>query len=88
MLKKRKKAWHDRQIKSKQFEVGGLVLMHEKQFLKRTGKLRTHQLGPYIITKITDGGVVKLQKLDGTKFQGLVNGSRLKPYHDSSDLVA
>ena len=31
---------------------------------------------------------MKLEKLDGTNVRGLVNGSRLKPYYDSCNLVA
>ena len=51
------------------------------------GKLKTHSLWLYIVIHITDGGIVKLHKLDGTPVKGLVNGSRLKPYQDSHDLV-
>ena len=63
--KQRKKVWHDRHIKSKHFEVGGLVLMYDNKFFKHTGKLKTHWLGPYVIKKIIDGRVVKLENLDG-----------------------
>ena len=31
---KRKKVWHDRHIKRKRFEVGGLVLMYDSKFFK------------------------------------------------------
>ena len=62
--------------------------MYDNKFFKHPGKLKTHQLGMYIITKIIDGGAVKFQNLDGTKVQGWVNGSCLKPYQDKSDLVA
>ena len=62
--------------------------MYDNKFFKHLGKLRTDWLELYIITKITEGGTVKLQNLDGTEVQGLMNGSRRKPYHDSSDLVA
>ena len=49
--------------------------------------MKTHWLGPYAVIKITKGGAVQLEKLDGTPLKGLVNGSRLKPYQDSCDLV-
>ena len=84
--KQRKKACHDQHINRKQFEVRGIVLMYDKKFLKHPGKLKTHWLGSYIVMKIIDGAV-KLQKLDETEVQGLVNGSQLKPYHNSCDLV-
>ena len=48
--------------------------MYDNKKFKHPGKLRTHWLGPYIIMKITDGGAVKLLKLDGTEVQGMVNG--------------
>ena len=64
--KKRQKVWHDRHIKRNNFEVGALVLMYYSKFFKHLGKLKTHWLGPYVIKEISDGGVVKLEKLDGT----------------------
>ena len=64
--KQRKKVWHDRHIKRKHFEVRGLVLMYDNKIFKHPGKFRTRWLGPYIVMKITDGGVVKLKNLDGT----------------------
>ena len=39
-----------------------------------------------MITKITDGGALKLQNLDGIEVQVLVNGSRVKYYIDNYDL--
>ena len=62
--------------------------MYDNKKFKHPGKLRTHWLGPYIVTKITNGGAMKLQKLDGTKVQGLVNGSQQKLYHDNCELAA
>ena len=62
--------------------------MYESNFFKHLGKLRTQWLGSYIVMNITDGGAMKLQKLDGTEVQDLVNGSRLKLYHNSCDFVA
>ena len=72
--KQRQKSWHDRHIKRKHFKVGGLFFMQDIKFFKHPRKLRTHWLGSSIITKITDGGAVKLLKLDGTEVQGMVNG--------------
>ena len=55
-------------------------LMYDSKFLKHPGKLRTHWLGPYVVKYFTDGGEVKLQKLEGIPLNGLVNGSQIKPY--------
>ena len=59
--------------------------MYESKIFKNPGKLKTHWLGPYAIKEIIDGGEVKLEKLDGTEVQGLINGIRLKPYFDNCD---
>ena len=85
--KVRQKAWHDRHIKNKQFHIEDLVLLYDSKFLKHPSKLRTHWLGSYIVSQITEGRAMQLKKLDGTPFKGLVNGSRLNPYHDSRNIV-
>ena len=54
--KQRKKVWHDRHIKIKHFEVGGLVHMYDSKFFKHLGKLQTHWLGPYVVKEIAEGG--------------------------------
>ena len=81
--KERQKLWHDLHIKNKYFLVGGLVLMYDNKFFKHPGMLKTHWLGPYVVREIIDGQAVKLEKLDGTKVRGLINGIRLKPYFDN-----
>ena len=72
--KERQKSWHDHHITTKQFKLGGLVLMYDSKFLKHLGKLKTHWLGPYVVAHITEAGVVKLHKLDGTPVVGMING--------------
>ena len=79
--KQQQKALHDRHIRIKPVEEGGLVLRYDSKLFKHSGKLKTHWLGPYRIVHITDAGAVKLQKLDGTYVVGMVNGSRPKPYY-------
>jgi len=36
--------------------------------------------GPYVVTRILDGGVYGLRELDGTEAKSLVAGSRLKKF--------
>ena len=62
------------------------MLLYESKYFKHLGKLKTHWLGPYVITHITDAGAVKLQKLDGTYVTGMVNGSFLKPYFEGHNI--
>ena len=64
--KKRQKVWHDRHIKNKNFEVGGLVGMYDSNFFKHPGNLKKNWLGPYLVKEITDGGALKLEKIPGT----------------------
>ena len=59
--------------------------MYDSIFFKHLGKLKTIWLGPYVVKEITKEGVVKLEKLDGTKVKGLINGIQLKPYLDNYD---
>ena len=48
--KEREKAWHDKHIKSKIFQIGDLVLLYDSKFVKfPAGKFKTHWLGPYQI---------------------------------------
>ena len=47
--KAREKAWHDRHIKSKTFQIGDLVLLYDSKFIKFPGNFKTHWLGPYQI---------------------------------------
>ena len=85
--KQRHKSLHDRHITTKQFKVGGLVLMYDSKFLKHSGKLKIHWLGRYVVAHITEAGVVKLYKLDGILVVGMINGSRLKTYRDNCGMV-
>ena len=61
--------------------------MYDSKLFKHPGKLKTHWLGPYIVKEITEGGAVKLEKLNGIDVIGIINGSQLKPYFYNCDLV-
>jgi hypothetical protein len=55
--KEREKAWHDRHIKHKKFQVGDLVLIYDNKFMQHPWKFRMHWLGPYVIQHVTEIGV-------------------------------
>ena len=78
--KAREKAWHDRHIKNKTFQIGDLVLLYDSKFLKFPWKFKTHWLGPYQIQQVTEGGAAQLSQLNGELLPTWINGSRLKPY--------
>ena len=61
--------------------------MYDSKFLKHSGKLKTHWLGPYVVAHITEACTVKLHNLYGTPVVAMINGSRLKPYYDDCDKV-
>jgi transposase InsO family protein len=54
--KEREKAYHDRHIKKKAFKQGDLVLLYDNKFMKHPGKFRTHWLGPFKVSYVTEGG--------------------------------
>ena len=81
--KTREKAQHDRHIKSKAFKEGDLVLLYDSKFIKFPCKFHMNWLGPYQVKYVTDGGTVKLAKLNNEEIPTLVNGSRLKLYRDN-----
>ena len=54
----REKAWHDRHVKNKIFQIGNLVLLYDSKFVKFPGKFKTHWLGPYQIQQVTEGGAI------------------------------
>jgi hypothetical protein len=80
--KSREKAWHDRHIKWKKFQVGDLVLLYDNKFMQHPGNFRMHWLGPYVIQQVTETGVAELETLNGEVLRGMVNGSQLKLYRD------
>jgi hypothetical protein len=78
--KARKKAWHDKHIKTKVFAQGDKVLFNDSRYEKHLGKLCMHWLGPFIVLEIRPSGAVILVQPDGMLWPGWVNGALLKPY--------
>ena len=60
--KRRQKRWHDKNVHSKEFQHGDLVLLYTLKKQKR--KLKMRGLGPFVINEITNGGAVRLETLD------------------------
>ena len=80
--KEREKAWHDRHIKKKKFQVGDLVLLYDIKFMQHPRKFRIHWLGPYVIQHVIETCVAQLETPNGEVLGGMVNGSQLKLYRD------
>jgi hypothetical protein len=81
--KEQEKAYHDRNIKIKEFNQGDMVLVYDSKFMKHPGKFRTHWMGPYEVAYVTEGGAAQLNTLNGEWKEGLANWSRLKLYYDN-----
>jgi hypothetical protein len=75
--KERTKRWHDKQIKTMQFKLGGRVLLfNSRVHLFGHGKLHSKWEGPYLVLDVTDHGTVTLQCDDRDTFKA--NGECLK----------
>nr|GEV46040.1 reverse transcriptase domain-containing protein [Tanacetum cinerariifolium] len=69
---------HDSKIKNRIFNVGDRVLLFNSHLKIFSGKLKTHWLGPFTITKVFPYETVELSQPDGPNFK--VNGHRVKHY--------
>ena len=70
-----------RNIKSKNILVSDLVLLYDNIIKRKSYKLETTWLGPYIIEDLNLNGSVRLKTLQGHVFPKVVNGIRLKHYY-------
>ena len=75
------KQWHEKFIKQKQFNVGDWELLFDSWFKNLKGKLTTHCLGPYEVVTTFDNGLVKIKTIDGSEVSFIVNGHKLRLYH-------
>ena len=55
-------------------------MLYDSRYKDFKGKLMTRWLGPYVIEKCHDNGVVKIRTIDAKSIPFLVNGYRLKIY--------
>ena len=78
--KRRRKQWHDKNIKTQRFKVGDLVLMYTLKKHKR--KLKKRGLGPFVVNTLSTSGAVRLETLEGAHMPNFINGSRLKCYEE------
>ena len=80
IYKEKTKVFHDKMISRKEFKVGHKVLYHSRLHLF-PGKLRSHWVGPFVVTNVFPHGVVEIQSLATSKVFK-VNGHRLKPFYE------
>ena len=78
-LKRRQKKFHDSHISTKEFKLGDLVLLFTlKQFVSKFTK---QGQGPYVISRISSSGAVKLSTLDGEEMANWISGCQIKKYN-------
>ncbi|KAK4389707.1 hypothetical protein Sango_2307700 [Sesamum angolense] len=81
IYKEKTKAFHDRIISRKEFNIGQKVLLFHSKLKLFPGKLRSRWIGPFIVTNVFPHGAVEI-KTPTTQKVFKVNGHRLKPFYE------
>ncbi|XP_059458340.1 uncharacterized protein LOC132187936 [Corylus avellana] len=79
LYKDRTKAYHDKQLIRKEFQVGQKVLIYNSRLKLFPGKLKSRWSGPYIVTPVFPHGALEIHDPQ-TDQSFKVNGHRVKPY--------
>ncbi|XP_021750408.1 uncharacterized protein LOC110716081 [Chenopodium quinoa] len=84
IYKDKTKAFHDKNIARKSFQVGKKVLLLFNARLKLfPGKLQTRWLGPFVVTNVFPHGAVEIKDFNTNKTFKVI-GYRLKPFYDQA----
>ncbi|KAJ9152530.1 hypothetical protein P3X46_026090 [Hevea brasiliensis] len=67
IYKEKTKAFHDKLILRKQFVVGQKVLLYNSRLKLMPGKLRSHWIGPFVVTNVFPYGAIEIQSLETNK---------------------
>ena len=81
LIQNQRKTCHDKFIKQKQFNTGYWALLFDSRFKIFKGKLTTYCMGPYKVVTTFDNGLVKTKTIDGSQISFVVNGHRIRLYH-------
>ncbi|GKB85542.1 reverse transcriptase domain-containing protein [Tanacetum coccineum] len=85
LYKARTKAYHDKKLRvRKEFKAGDKVLLYNSKYKFKAPKLRSKWYGPFIVKHSYPSGYVELYDKHGGSF--IVNGHRVKLYHDEEQL--
>ncbi|XP_057734496.1 uncharacterized protein LOC130949913 [Arachis stenosperma] len=79
LYKERTKLLHDKKIAVRVFEPGQRVLLYNSRLKFFPGKLKFWWLGPFVVTRASPYGHVKIQEENSDR-KFTVNGQRLKHY--------
>ena len=81
IYKEKTKVFHDKMIFRKEFKVSQKVHLYHSRLRLFPGKLRSHWIGPFVVTNVFPHGAVEIQSLATSKVFK-VNGHRLKPFYE------
>nr|GFA35021.1 reverse transcriptase domain-containing protein [Tanacetum cinerariifolium] len=85
LYKTRTKAYHDKKLRvRKEFQAGDKVLLYNSKYKFKAPKLISNWYGPFIVKHGYPSRYVKLYDKHGGSF--IVNGHRVKLYHDEEQL--
>ena len=82
IYKDKNKSLHDQMITRKEFHVGDKVLLYHSHLKLFPGKLRSHWIGPFVVSNVFLYGAFEITSLE-TNNVLKVNGHRLKPFYES-----
>ena len=81
LIQNQRKQWEDKFIEKKQFNAEDWALLFDSWFKNFKGKLTTRCLGPYEVVTAFDNESVKIKTIDGSEVSFILNGHRLRIYH-------
>ncbi|XP_042067229.1 uncharacterized protein LOC121810534 [Salvia splendens] len=84
--KEKTKLWHDKNLRAKELQVGQKVLLFQSKLKLMPGKLKSKWTGPYTIVALRANGAVELQGSNPNSAPFMVNGYRVKPFRDNSEV--
>ena len=81
LIQNQPKKWLDKFIKKNQFNTRDWALLFNSMYKNFKGKLTTRRMGPYEVVTTFDNGSVEITTIDGSQVSFVVNGHRLRLYH-------
>ncbi|XP_057853134.1 uncharacterized protein LOC131063364 [Cryptomeria japonica] len=78
----RRKVWHNKHLRRMKFTPWQLVLKFNGRNEIKPRKFKVRWLGPFKVCEVNANRAIKLWTLDGKEIPDVVNGSKLKQYHE------
>ena len=81
LIQNQRNKWHDKFIKQNQFNTRDWALLFDSRYKNFEGKSTTRWMGPYEVVTTFDNGSVEINTIDDSQTSFVVNGHRLRLYH-------